>query len=236
VVILPGSGAARSGDRAKGRAPICRSRAQTEAAGAGGFPFHHEVPFLPMTKLIRIATLTGVLAAVALPGAALAHGGSGHGRSDDSATRSQEAGDRSGDVQHDDDSTQSARRAAGEDRAGDRRAARADRPRHTEFRGTVKAVDAAEKTVTVTIRRASRGHRALRGKDVVFTVATARLQVADRNADGACDLADVAAGDRVRVVARVSRRQISDGLTTVTAPRLKVLTPRTAQAAPAPAV
>ncbi|HEX2105239.1 MAG TPA: hypothetical protein VHF51_16425 [Solirubrobacteraceae bacterium] len=172
-----------------------------------------------MTRLIRIATLTGVLAAVAVPGSALAHGGgSDHDRSDDSSARSHAAGD---------DRSREDRGARG---GGDRRAARL---RHTEFRGTVKAVDATAKTVTVTIRRAQRG-RALRGKDVVFAVATSRLQVADRNADGTRDLADVAAGDRVRVVARVSRRQVAAGLAAVAAQRLKVYAPRTPGAAPQP--
>jgi hypothetical protein len=95
----------------------------------------------------------------------------------------------------------------------------------------VKAVDAAAKTVTVTVARAERGGRALRGKDVVFTVATARLAVADRNADGARDLADVAAGDRIRVVARVSREQLAAGLTTAAATRVKVRAAKAAQPA-----
>jgi hypothetical protein len=184
-----------------------------------------------MTKLLRIATLAAVLA-VAVPGTALAHGGSGHDRSDDSAARSHEAGDdRSREERCDHDATETGRRDD-----DDRRAARADRLRRTELRGTVKAVDAAAKTVTVTISRADRGGRALRGKDVVFTVAATRLYVVDRNADGARDLADVAAGDRIRVVARISRRQTAAGLTTVAAQRLKVRAPRTVQSTAQPAV
>jgi hypothetical protein len=171
-----------------------------------------------MTKLSRIATACGLLAAVALPAPALAHGGPGHdrpGASDDSPAQAENA-----------------RRA--EDRRAERAARaerRANRLRRTEFRGTVKAVDAAAHTVTVTVARAQRGGRAPHGKDVVFTVAGARLAVADRNADGACTLADVAAGDRVRVVARVSRTQLRAGLTTAAATRLKVRRPRAAHPA-----
>jgi hypothetical protein len=87
----------------------------------------------------------------------------------------------------------------------------------------------------VTVVRAERGGRALRGKDVVFTVAAGtRVQGADRNADGVRDLADVAAGDRVRVVARVSRAQLAAGLTTAAAQRVKVHAPKAATPAPAP--
>jgi hypothetical protein len=189
-----------------------------------------------MTKLHRIATLTGVLAAVAFPGTALAHGGGpAHDRAnalDDSPAQTQEdRADRAGD--------DNGREAARADRA-QRKAARAERKatrlRHTEFRGTVKAVAAAAGTVTVTIARAERGGRALRGQDVVFTVAPGtRVQSADRNADGTRDLADVAAGDRIRVVARVSRRQLADGLTTAAAQRIKARAPKAAQPAPQPA-
>jgi len=171
-----------------------------------------------MTKLTRFATLTGVLAALALPGTALAHGGGpSHDQSnrvDDSAAETQE------------DRGASAREDAG-DRAS-HAARKAGRLRHTEFRGTVKAVDADAKTVTVTVARAQHG-RALRGKDVVFTITTdTRVQTADRNADGTRDVADLAAGDRVRVVARVSRAQLRAGLTTVTAQRLRARAPKAA--------
>jgi hypothetical protein len=190
-----------------------------------------------MTKLTRIATLAGLLVAVAVPGTALAHGGGpGHDRSGDDSTAQtrEDRADRAGDdgaVRRQE--AESGRRGDDEARA-ERRAAKvqrkANRMRHTEFRGTVKAVDAAAETVTVTVARAQRGGRALRGKDVVFTVAAAaRVQAADRNADGVRDLADVAAGDRVRVVARVSRAQLSAGLTSATAQRVKVYAPRVLQ-------
>ena len=164
-----------------------------------------------MTKLTRFATLTGLLAALAIPGTALAHGGGpSHDPSDldDSAAQTQE------------DRGARAREDGAERKAG--------RLRHTEFRGTVKAVDAEAKTVTVTVARAQQW-RALRGKDVVFTItADTRVQTADRNADGARDLADVAAGDRIRVVARVSRAQLRAGLTTATAQRLRARAPKAA--------
>jgi len=191
-----------------------------------------------MTKLTRIATLTALLAASALPGTALAHGGGpGHDRSDrldDSAAQTQEdRADRAGD-----DNGREAQVGARADRAV-RKAARAERKaarlRKTEFRGTVKAVDAAAKTVTVTVARAEHGGRALRGKDVVFTItADTRVQAADRNADGTRDLADVAAGDSIRVVARVSRAQLASGLTAATAQRVKARAPKAATPAPAP--
>jgi hypothetical protein len=179
-----------------------------------------------MTTLTRFATLTGLLAALAIPGTALAHGGGpSHDLSDldDSAAQTQE--DRGALARED-----HAERKA--EHAGDR-AARAERKagrlRHTEFRGTVKAVDPAATTVTVTVARAEHGGRALRSKDVVFTItAGTRVQTADRNADGARDLADVAAGDRIRVVARVSRAQLRAGLTTATAQRLRARAPKAA--------
>jgi len=183
-----------------------------------------------MTTLHRFATLTGLLAALALPGTALAHGGGqSHDQSDrvdDSTAQTQE--DRGARARED-----RAERAAEArpDDAGDRAAhaeRKAGRLRHTEFRGTVKAVDADAKTVTVTVARAQHG-RALRGKDVVFTITTdTRVQTADRNADGTRDVADLAAGDRVRVVARVSRAQLRAGLTTVTAQRLRARAPKAA--------
>jgi hypothetical protein len=187
-----------------------------------------------MTKLTRFATLTGLLAALAIPGTALAHGGGpGHDQSDrldDSSAQTQK--DRGARTRE--DRTEGAE-ARGDD-AGDRAARRtahaerkATRLRHTELRGTVKAVDAAAQTVTVTVARAQRHGRAIRGKDVVFTITDGtRVQTADRNADGARDLADVAAGDRIRVVARVSRAQLADGLTTAAAQRLKARAPKAA--------
>jgi hypothetical protein len=210
------------------------------AAAPAALPFHQEVRSR-MTKLTRIATLTGLLAAVALPGTALGHGGGpAHDRSDtldDSAARTQEARDPAADDRgvdaaeiegRDDDGARGERAAARAER-------KADRLRRIEFRGTVKAVDADAKTVTVTVARANHGRRALRGKDVVFTIADGtRVQTGDRNADGVRDLADVGAGDRVHVVARVSRRQLASGLTTAAAQRVKVRAPNAAQPAVPP--
>ena len=178
-----------------------------------------------MTKLTRFATLTGLLAALALPGTALAHGGGpSHDPSDldDSAAQTQE--DRGARAREDG----AERKTERAERKAERKAGRL---RHTEFRGTVKAVDAEAQTVTVTVARAQHG-RALRGKDVVFTITTdTRVQTADRNADGARDLADVAGGDRIRVVARVSRAQLRAGLTTASAQRLRARAPKAATAA-----
>jgi hypothetical protein len=181
-----------------------------------------------MIKLTRIAALGGLLLAVALPGTALARGGPGDddaGASDDTPAQSRDTrGDRAAANRQDDGKVRTDRRAARAER-------RAERLRRTEFRGVVKAVDATAKTVTVTVVRAERGGRGLRDRDVVFAVADTRLDVADRNADGARDVADVAAGDRVRVVALVTRSQLAAGVTTAPATRVKARAPKAAQPA-----
>jgi hypothetical protein len=70
----------------------------------------------------------------------------------------------------------------------------------------------------------------------VFTgAADTRVEAPDRNADGARDLADVAAGDRIRVVARVSRRQLADGLTAAVAQRVRARAPKAATPVATPA-
>jgi hypothetical protein len=76
-------------------------------------------------------------------------------------------------------------------------------------RGTVKAVDANAKTLTVSVfdRKGATNHHALswRGQDVTFDVSKARLNVHDVNGDGKRDLADVATGDIARVLAKLPR-------------------------------
>jgi ribosomal protein S8E len=71
--------------------------------------------------------------------------------------------------------------------------------------GAVVGVDVDAKSVTVHVRHANRAGRALVDQDVVFTLADARLHVADANGDGVRDLGDVAVGDRVIVQAKVAR-------------------------------
>jgi hypothetical protein len=76
-------------------------------------------------------------------------------------------------------------------------------------RGTVTAVDANAKTLTVSVfdRKGATNHHALswRGQDVTFDVSKAHLRVHDVNGDGKRDLADVATGDIARVLAKLPR-------------------------------
>jgi len=103
-------------------------------------------------------------------------------------------------------------------RGADRPAPRAERPHAPKklvkpvayvARGTVKAVDATAKTITITVAdrdgATNRHARAWRGTDVTFDVSSARLQVRDVNGDGVRDLADVAVGDLAGVHARLPR-------------------------------
>ena len=72
--------------------------------------------------------------------------------------------------------------------------------------GQVVSADAAANTVVVTIRKANRHGRVLRGTDMTFDLSAARVVVRDRNGDGQRNLADVAAGDRAAVHARLPKR------------------------------
>ena len=73
-----------------------------------------------------------------------------------------------------------------------------------ELKGTV--VGKGDGTVTVSITKANKHGRLLRGKEIVFDVSKARLHVRDVNKDGARDLNDVNATDRAKVQARLPRR------------------------------
>lgn len=92
---------------------------------------------------------------------------------------------------------------------------------HYNFRGTVVAVDSAAGTLTLSVVRGNRHARAHAGRNVTFSVTSARFAVADRNADGALDLADLSAGDRLRVMARVSSSALVEpvGATRITGDR-----------------
>jgi hypothetical protein len=50
-----------------------------------------------------------------------------------------------------------------------------------------------------------------KGTDVAFDFAAAQIRVADTNGDGSRDLADVAVGDRVKVKARLPKRDPGAG-------------------------
>jgi hypothetical protein len=83
----------------------------------------------------------------------------------------------------------------------DRRGHRHHRP--VALTGNVTAVDAAARTVTLTVTKASRGGRSLTGETV--TVAVKRAKTADTDGDGRMTLADVTAGDEVLAVVQRKR-------------------------------
>jgi hypothetical protein len=72
-----------------------------------------------------------------------------------------------------------------------------------EFRGIVVA--AGEGTLQLDVKSGNSRGRKLAGQTLTFDVTKAKLKVADVNGDGKRDLADVAAGDRVRVQAKLPR-------------------------------
>jgi len=97
------------------------------------------------------------------------------------------------------------------------------------FRGTVVAVDPAAGTLTLSVVRGNRHARTYAGREVTFSVASARFAVTDANADGALDLADVSVGDRVRVMARMSGSELVEPLAATA-----ITSDRSGTAAPAP--
>jgi len=75
--------------------------------------------------------------------------------------------------------------------------------------------------------KASKWGRSFKGTDLAFTVAgVKKLNVADTNADGKRDLADVKAGDRVLAQARVTR----DAQPPLAARKLNVQAPEATEA------
>ena len=78
------------------------------------------------------------------------------------------------------------------------------------FTGKVVSVDAAAGSLVVTVEKANRWGRRFKGQDVTFTTAgVKKVNVADTNADGKSDLADVKPGDVVRVQAKITREAVS---------------------------
>lgn len=74
------------------------------------------------------------------------------------------------------------------------------------FRGTVVSVDPAAGSMVVKVSSANRWGRRFDEQEVAFTTAgVKKIKVADANADGKRDLADVKPGDRVHVQARITR-------------------------------
>jgi hypothetical protein len=69
--------------------------------------------------------------------------------------------------------------------------------------GTVVSVDATNNTAVVQVTRTNHHGAGLVGTQVTVELSNARITVADVNADGQKNLADVAAGDRVLVQGRI---------------------------------
>lgn len=74
------------------------------------------------------------------------------------------------------------------------------------FKGTVVSVDAAAGTVAIKLAKVNHQGRSARNLTVTFDLTKASVAVADVNADSAANVADIAAGDRVLVQARLPRR------------------------------
>jgi hypothetical protein len=141
------------------------------------------------------STLTALAAVLGLafPAGALAHGvpsashGAGHGQAGESHGRA----------------AQSHGQAGKHGKAGTRR--------HIPMaaliaHGTVVSVDTTNNTAVVQVTRANHHGAGLVGTQVTVDLSKARMSVADVNADGQKNLADVAAGDRVQVHGRIPLR------------------------------
>ena len=80
------------------------------------------------------------------------------------------------------------------------------KPKNAVFNGTVVSTDTTAGTVTVHVLKVNRWSKSFKDTDVTFTVATVKkINVADTNADGKRDLADVKANDPVLVQARITK-------------------------------
>jgi hypothetical protein len=74
------------------------------------------------------------------------------------------------------------------------------------FKGTVVSTDTTAGSVVVHVLKVNHWSKSFKDTDVTFTVATVKkINVADTNADGKRDLADVKAGDPVLVQARITK-------------------------------
>jgi hypothetical protein len=83
-------------------------------------------------------------------------------------------------------------------------------------KGVVKAVDAAGKTVTVTVGTkkgdTNKASRSWSGQDVSFDLSNARIKVNhDTNGDGTRDLKDVAVGNKANVLAKLPKGTTGTG-------------------------
>ena len=96
--------------------------------------------------------------------------------------------------------------SGGQGKSGDDSAvAKPKKPKvHTyEFKGLVVAV--GDGTVQVEVKAGNSRGKKFKGQTLTFDVTKAKVKVADVNKDGNRDLADVAAGDRVNVQAKLPR-------------------------------
>ena len=75
----------------------------------------------------------------------------------------------------------------------------------------VKGVYAGDGVVSVNHANGHARKAGWKGTDVAFDLSTAQIRVADVNGDGTRDLADVAVGDRVKVKARLPKRDPGTG-------------------------
>jgi hypothetical protein len=130
-----------------------------------------------------LTALAGVVA-LAFPAGALAHGAPGHSHGTD---RSHGAPSHAG-------------------KAGHGRSARHVPMVALIAHGTVVSVDTTGNTAVVQVTRANHHGAGLVGTQVTIDLSKARISVADVNADGQKNLADVAAGDQVLVQGRIPLR------------------------------
>jgi hypothetical protein len=116
----------------------------------------------------------------------------------------------------------------------------------TQTQGAATTDDASDDrwsgTLVVDVKRTNKHARADKGVATTYTLDDAKLKVAteDRNKDGKVDQADAAAGDRVKLTGKITRRNkkcSSEGFTaTKTFRRVTIAAPEQAPApAPAPA-
>ncbi|CAA9510522.1 MAG: hypothetical protein AVDCRST_MAG69-2458 [uncultured Solirubrobacteraceae bacterium] len=138
---------------------------------------------LPTRRLLLVLGA----AALAMPGAALATGGTPESGSQSTAR---------------DKAPQSVQ---GKSRAG----SRAKKVKLVTY--VVKGTYSADGTVDVTRGNAHARRAGLIGDDVAFDFSAARVVVADTDGDGKATVADLAAGDRVLVQARLPRRAPGTG-------------------------
>jgi hypothetical protein len=74
------------------------------------------------------------------------------------------------------------------------------------FKGTVVSVDGAAGTAMVKVAKTNHHGRFARNSTMTFDLSAARISVADVNADGLANVADVTGGDKVLVKARLPKR------------------------------